>query len=154
MENDGGNGGDGWRKSTHSTTNGCVEVHMHWHKSSRSGPNGCVEVAFATSSHSASHNCVEVGVVRTSSHSQLYSCVEVEGLPERWVAVRDSKYAKRGEVSPIRKFSYEQWEEILEEIRDSTFNWRTFTPLEFNDTEHHAFVLGVQDNEFDLKESV
>jgi hypothetical protein len=139
MENDGGNGGDGWRKSSLSTTNGCVEVHMHWRKSSKSGGNGCVEV----------------GVARTSSHSgQLHQCVEVEGLSERWVAVRDSKYAKRGEVSPIRKFSYEQWEEILEEIRDSTFNWRTFTPLEFNDTEHHAFVLGVQDNEFDLKESV
>lgn len=125
----------GWRKSTFSTTNGCVEAFsMEWRKSSRSVQNGCVEV----------------GVARTSSHSGSNGCVEVEGLPEGWVAVRDSKYAKRGEISPILTFSHEQWEELLDEILNGTFNWRTFLPLEFNDKEHHTFVLGVQDNEFDL----
>jgi hypothetical protein len=40
--NDGGNGGHGWRKSSHSTTNGCLEVRFA--KSSYSGSGGCVEV--------------------------------------------------------------------------------------------------------------
>jgi hypothetical protein len=149
MENDGGNGDGGWRKSTLSTTNGCVEVHMHWRKSTRSGGANCVEVAFAKSSHSGNANCVEVGVARMSSHSSNGGCVEVEGLPQGWVAVRDSKDRE----GTVLQFSDEQWEEILDEVRDNTFNWRTFTPLAFNTHERYAFVQGVRDGEFDLKES-
>jgi hypothetical protein len=95
----GGNGGDGWRKSTHSTTNGCVEV---WRKSSHSGGNGCVEV----------------GVARTSSHSQENGCVEVEGLPEGWVAVRDTK----DRDGPMLRFSPVEWEAFLKGVRSGEFD--------------------------------
>jgi hypothetical protein len=97
----GGNGGDGWRKSTHSTTNGCVEVHMHWRKSSHSEENGCVEV----------------GVARTSSHTSNGDYVEVEGLPEGWVAVRDNE--RPDEVIRVRP---ESWRAFILGAKDGEFD--------------------------------
>jgi hypothetical protein len=106
----------GWRKSTLSTTNGCVEVH--WHKSTHSVNNGCVEVAFAKSSHSSSGSCVEVGVARTSSHSSSGGCVEVEGLAEGWIAVRDSKDRE----GPVLRFNPTEWEAFLAGVRGGEFD--------------------------------
>jgi hypothetical protein len=137
----------GWRKSLLSTTNGCVEVHMHWRKSSRSGGSGCVEVAFAKSSRSGTSNCVEVGVARTSSHSgQLHDCVEVEGLAEGGVAVRDSK----DRDGPVLRFTPISWGVLLDAVRHDEFDWRIFSPLGFNTEERGAFLAGVRDGEFDL----
>jgi hypothetical protein len=99
----GGSGGGSWRKSSYSTTNGCVEVHMHWRKSSYSGGNGCVEV----------------GVARTSSHSALYDgCVEVEGLPEGWVAVRDTKDRE----GPVLRYNPTEWQAFLDGVRGGEFD--------------------------------
>lgn len=113
----GGNGDGGWRKSTRSTTNGCVEVHMHWRKSAHSGTNGCVEVAFATSSHSGSNNCVEVGVAKRSSHSSDGGCVEVEGLPDGWVAVRDHQ-----RPDEIVRVDPESWRAFIAGAKDGEFD--------------------------------
>jgi hypothetical protein len=96
----GGGGGDGWRKSTHSTTNGCLEVHMHWRKSSKSFNNGCVEVAFAKSSHTSNGNCVEV-----------------EGLPEGWVAVRDGD-----RPNEVIRISPESWRAFVAGVKDNEFD--------------------------------
>jgi hypothetical protein len=151
----GGNGGGGgWRKSRWSTTNGCVEVKMEWRISPYSSSGSCVQVGaeFKKSTHSNSAGCVEVGVARKSSHCANGNCVEVEGTDGEWVFVRDSKN-KTGDGQELQ-FSYPQWEEILDEIRDGTFNWQTFRSLVFNAEERHAFVLGVLDGDFDLKDSV
>jgi hypothetical protein len=93
---------NGWFKSSHSTTNGCLEVHMHWHKSS----------------HSTSNACVEVGVARTSSHSAESNCIEVEGLPEGWVAVRDSK----DRDGPVLQFNPTEWRAFLAGVRGGEFD--------------------------------
>jgi hypothetical protein len=94
-------GGNGWRMSSY-TTNG-----------------SCVKVAFAKSSHSSDGACVEVGVARTSSHSgQLHDCVEVEGLPEGWVAVRDTK----DRDGPVLQFNPTEWQAFLDGVRGGEFD--------------------------------
>lgn len=153
-------------KSSHSAGNGCVEVafakssysaasncvEVAHFKSSYSGAENCVEVAFDKSSYCSAGNCVEVGVAKKSSHSSNGGdCVEAEGLPEGWVAVRDSK--QKPDYPQVLNFSTEQWEELLDEIQDGSFNWNTFMPLQFTEEERRAFVLGVLDGEFDLVEA-
>jgi hypothetical protein len=121
---------NGWFKSSHSTTNGCLEVHMHWR----------------TSSHSTSNACVEVGVAYTSSHSAASNCVEVEGLPEGGVAVRDSKDPD----GPVVKFTPVSWQVLLDAVHRDEFSWHAFEPLGFNTAERAAFIAGVRGGEFDL----
>ena len=87
-----------FRKSRHSTTNGCVE--------------------FAKSSHSGSNNCVKVGVAHAASQCESNSCVEVEGLPEGWVAVRDSKDPD----GPVLRFNPAEWLAFLAGVRDGEFD--------------------------------
>lgn len=90
-----------------------------------------------------------------SSYSASTACVEVgtpinQGLPEGYVLVRDSK-DKTGD-GHVLQFSPLDWEtKVLDPIRNGDFNWDTFRPLQFNDGERRAFVLGVLDREFDLK---
>jgi hypothetical protein len=91
---------------------------MHWRKSSRSESNGCAEVAFAKSSYCSAGNCVEVGVARTSSHTSNGSCVEVEGLPEGWVAVRDTKDPD----GPVLRFNPTEWQAFLDGVRGGEFD--------------------------------
>jgi hypothetical protein len=93
--------------------------HGSWRKSTHSTTNGCVEVAFAKSSHSSGGGCVEVGVARTSSHSgQLHQCVEVEGLAEGGVAVRDSK----DRDGPVLRFTPKEWDAFLAGVRGGEFD--------------------------------
>jgi hypothetical protein len=94
-------GGSGWRKSSWSTTNGCLEAFcMEWRKSS----------------HCSNGSCVEVGVARKSSHSQENGCVEVEGLPEGWVALRDNE--RPDEVIRVRP---ESWRAFVLGAKDGEF---------------------------------
>jgi hypothetical protein len=66
---------NGWRKSSHSFSNGnCAEVAA-WRKSSASHANG---------------SCAEVGAWRKSSASEAGNCAEV-GQDGAVVGVRDSK---------------------------------------------------------------
>jgi hypothetical protein len=90
-----------WYKSSHSTTNACMEVHMCWRKSSRSG----------------TYNCVEVGVTRTATRSGLSNCVEVEGLPEGWVAVRDNE-----RPDEVIRVSPESWRAFILGVKDGEFD--------------------------------
>ena len=103
-----------WRKSKYSNPNGeCLEVDTHWAKSSYSFSNGnCLECKWEKSTHSTSNgNCLEW---RTSSHSGPNgNCVETAGS----VLVRDTKYARRGEVSPILNFTPDAWRSFISDIK-------------------------------------
>ena len=87
----------GWRKSSHSFSNGnCAEVTA-WRKSSASMGNGA---------------CAEVGAWRKSSHSGEESCAEV-GQDGAVVGVRDSKDPD----GPVLVFGPVAWAAFLEGLR-------------------------------------
>jgi hypothetical protein len=97
-----------------------------WRKSSHSGTNGCVEV-WVKSSHSVTNGCVEVGVARTSSHSHSGSCVEVEGLPGLDAAPDGSPYvvAVRNSLRPDRgtvHFTAREWTAFLAGVGGGEFD--------------------------------
>ena len=90
---------NGWRKSSHSFSNGnCAEVAA-WRKSSHSNFNG---------------SCAEVGAWRKSSHSTSGSCAEV-GQDGAVVGVRDSQ--DRG--GPVLVFGPVAWVAFLEGLRSA-----------------------------------
>jgi len=118
-----------WRKSKYSNPNGeCLEVDTHWAKSSYSFSNGnCIECKWEKSTRSGHNgNCLEWRKStasmsngqclewHTSSHSGPNgNCVETAGS----VLVRDSKYARRGEVSPILRFTPDAWRSFISGIK-------------------------------------
>jgi len=87
-----------WRKSTYSNPNGeCLEVDDHWAKSSHSMGNGdCLE--WQKSSYSMSDG----------------QCLEIA----HGILVRDTKYARRGEVSPVLRFTPSAWTAFITTIKE------------------------------------
>ena len=85
---------------------------------------------------------------KSSFSAQGNSCVEVD-RQNHVVQVRDSKN-KTGD-GKVLEFSATDWElNVLIPIKRSAFDWKTFSPLIFNDKEREAFVLGVRNDEFEL----
>jgi hypothetical protein len=73
---------------------------MSWRKSILSDTNGCVEVW------------------RKSARSGSNGCVEVAGLPDGWVAVRDSKHPD----GPVLRFTPVEWAAFLAGVRNGEFD--------------------------------
>ena len=90
---------NGWRKSSHSFSNGnCAEVAA-WRKSSASSSNG---------------DCAEVGAWRRSSASGASNCAEV-GQGGAVVSVRDSK----DPGGPVLAFDAGVWAAFLAVVRSA-----------------------------------
>jgi hypothetical protein len=55
---------------------------------------------------------------RKSSHSAEDNCVEVKGLPEGWVAIRDSKDPD----GPVLRFNATEWDAFVQGVRGGEFD--------------------------------
>ena len=77
-------------------------------------------------------------------------CIEVgDGMDSSMILVRDSK-DKTGDGT-VLQFLPQRWEtEVLEPIRNGTFDWSAFDPLRFTLEEQEAFTRGVLSGQFDL----
>lgn len=132
-----------WRKPCEGAS--CVQVGFS--RSSRCEGGDCVEVGFAPSSRCESGDCVEVGFA-SSSGCDSSTCVEVSVGAA--VLVRDSKDL---DVKPLT-YTPTRWTTLLDRVRaDEPIDWDAeFFPLVFDAEEITAFVGGVGNGEFDLKE--